>query len=285
VKSRQLTLATGLSSHVLEWDAPGDTTFVLVHGFLDNAYGWFEVAPQLGAHAIAVDVRGHGDSGWVGAGGYYYFMDYVADLDDVIRQLGRERIVIVGHSMGGGIAAYWAGVRPERASAVALLEGMGPPDESNVDVAARAARWIDGWRTSRREFKPMASIEVAAARLCKHDPLLSEALALQLATHGVRETDGGPVWKHDPLHLTQGPYPFRRDVAEQFWRRIACPVLIVDGAESKLNLGEDERASRRAELRNARAVRHAVVPGAGHMMMRHQPAAIAALLVELAASR
>ena len=55
MKSQRLTLATGLSAHVLEWDAPGDTTFVLVHGFLDNAYGWFEVAPQLGAHAIATE--------------------------------------------------------------------------------------------------------------------------------------------------------------------------------------------------------------------------------------
>jgi pimeloyl-ACP methyl ester carboxylesterase len=281
VKSHQLTLATGISAHALEWDAPGDTTFVLVHGFLDNAYGWFEVAPKLGAHAIAVDVRGHGNSGWVGAGGYYYFMDYVADLDDVIRQLGRKRIVIVGHSMGGGIAAYWAGARPERASAVALLEGMGPPDESAVDVAARAAHWIDSWGTARREFKPMASLDVAAARLRKHDPLLSESLARQLASHGVREVDGGVVWKHDPLHLTQGPYPFRRDFAAQFWRRIACPVLVVDGAESMLNLPEAERASRRAELRNPR---HVVVPGAGHMMMRHQPAAVAALLVELAGS-
>ncbi len=281
-QSKQLTLATGLSAHVLEWDAPGETTFVLVHGFLDNAWGWLEVAPKLGAHAVAVDVRGHGDAGWASAGGYYYFMDYVADLDDVIRQLARERVIVVGHSMGGGIAAYWAGARPERANAVALLEGMGPPDEAEVDVAARAARWIDGWRTSRREFKPMASIDVAAARLRKHDPLLSHALALELAAHGVRPYETGFVWKHDPLHLTQGPYPFRRDVAAQFWRRIACPVLVVDGAESRLNLPEAERDSRRAELRNPR---HVVVPGAGHMMMRHQPAAIAALLVELAASR
>jgi pimeloyl-ACP methyl ester carboxylesterase len=87
------------------------------------------------------------------------------------------------------------------------------------------------------------------------------------------------VWKHDPLHVTVGPYPFRRDFAAQFWRRITCPVLVVDGAESTLNLGEAERAVRRSELTHAR---HVVVPGAGHMMMRHQPDAIAQLLVELA---
>ena len=86
------------------------------------------------------------------------------------------------------------------------------------------------------------------------------------------------MWKHDPLHRTQGPYPFRRDFAAQFWCAIACPVLAVDGADSRLNLSEAERASRRSELRN---VRHVVVPAAGHMMMRHQPVAIAGLIADL----
>lgn len=281
MQSKKLALATGLHAHVLEWDAPGDTTVILVHGFLDFAYGWHEVAPLIGTHVVAVDVRGHGDSDWIGPGGYYYYMDYVADLDDVIRQVARSRVIVVGHSMGGGVAAYWAGARPERVAAVALLEGLGPPDQSSVDVAVRASMWFDGWRDARRTFKAMASLEIAAARLRKHDPLLAEPLALRLAEHGTRTIDGGFVWKHDPLHLTQGPYPFRRDHAAQFWRRIACPVLVVDGAESMLNLPDAERAARRAELRQ---VRHVVVPAAGHMMMRHQPAAIAALIRELATS-
>ena len=282
MRSRTLALATGLGCHVLEWgdDAAPRATIVLVHGFLDNAYGWHEVAPalaaQAGAQVVAVDVRGHGDSDWVGAGGYYHYMDYVADLDDAIRQVARGPIAVVGHSMGGGVAAYWAGARPELARAVALLEGIGPPDQTDVDVAARAGMWIDGWRTARRAFKPMASLDVAAARLRKHDPLLGEALALRLAEHGTRAVDGGGVvWKHDPLHLTQGPHPFRRDFAAQFWRRIACPVLVVDGADSTLNLPLAERELRRAALRD---VRHAILPGAGHMMQRHQPAALAALL-------
>jgi pimeloyl-ACP methyl ester carboxylesterase len=292
--SRRIALATALGYHVLEWDAPGDTTFVLVHGFLDFAYAWHEVAPLLGAHAIAVDLRGHGDSDWIGPGGYYHFMDYVADLDDVIRQLARERVIVVGHSMGGGVAAYWAGTRPSRPAALALLEGLGPPDQSGSELTARTAQWIDAWRGARGKSKPMASLADAAARLRKHDPLLGEALALRLAEAGTRAprvTDllaagvspvastGGLTWKHDPLHLTMGPYPFRRDQAAAYWRRIACPVLAIDGGQSLLNLPEAERAARRAEIPHCR---HAVLDGAGHMMLRHQPAAIAALLRALA---
>jgi pimeloyl-ACP methyl ester carboxylesterase len=248
---------------------------VLVHGFLDLAYGWHEVAPLLRAHVIAPDLRGHGDSDWIGAGGYYHYLDYVADLDDVIARLARKRVILVGHSMGGGVAAYWAGTRPDRPAALALLEGLGPPDQSGVELGGRTAQWIDGWRTARSKVKPMASLADAAARLRKHDPLLGEPLSLRLAEAGTREAPGGLVWKHDPLHLTMGPYPFRKDHAARYWRRITCPVLVVDGAQSFMNLPDAERASRRAELANHR---HVTLEGAAHMMQRHQPEALAHLL-------
>ena len=46
---------------------------MLVHGFLDLAHGWREVGDRLAAraHVVAVDLRGHGDSDWIGPGGYY----------------------------------------------------------------------------------------------------------------------------------------------------------------------------------------------------------------------
>jgi pimeloyl-ACP methyl ester carboxylesterase len=256
---------------------------VLVHGFLDLAYGWREVAERLAehAHVLAPDLRGHGDTDWIGAGGYYHFLDYVADLDELIARAARKRLVVVGHSMGGSIASYWAGTRPERLAALALLEGLGPPDQGDVDLGARTAMWIDAWKTARDRVKPMPSVADAAARLRKHDPLLGEALALDLATAGTRPVEaagGGLVWKHDPLHLTMGPYPFRRDHAARYWRRIACPVLVVDGTESRLNLPAAERAVRRAELAGCR---HVELPGAGHMMHRHQPDALAKLLTDL----
>ena len=276
---RRIPLSTGLTYHALERGA-GETTYVLVHGFLDLAYGWHEVAPLLAkrAHVIAIDLRGHGDSDWVGPGGYYHYLDYVADLDDVIARTAHDRVIAVGHSMGGGVVAYWAGARPDRPAAIALLEGMGPPDQSDVELSRRTAMWIDAWRTARTHVRPMASIEVAAARLLKHDPLVVAELATRLATAGTRRTDAGLVWKHDPLHLTMGPTPFRRDVAAHYWRAIKAPVLVVDGADSRLNLPLAERDARRAELRHHR---HVVLAGAGHMMQRHQPAALAALLLEL----
>ena len=261
---------------MLEWDGGGDTTFVLVHGFLDLAYAWHDVAVALGAHVIAPDLRGHGDSDWIGRGGYYHYMDYVADLDDVIARCARKRVVVVGHSMGGGVASYWAGTRPERVAAVALLEGIGPPDQSEADLGARTAQWIDAWkRVLAKPPRVLASLEDAAARLRAHDPLLGEELALRLAGVGTRAVDGGLAWKHDPLHATMGPYPFRRDTVAAYFKRITAPALVVDGEKSIMNLPFAERQARRAWLARCR---YEVLAGAGHMMHRHQPAALAALL-------
>jgi pimeloyl-ACP methyl ester carboxylesterase len=254
---------------------------LLLHGFLDLGYGWFEVGEQLAkhGHVIAPDLRGHGDSDWVGAGGYYHFFDYLADVDSLVTRLARKRLVVVGHSMGGSVAAYWAGTRPERVSSLALLEGLGPADQPETGLPNRTAMWIDAWKTAREKGKAMPSLEDAAKRLRKHDPLLREDLALRLAEAGTRAVDGGGfAWKHDPLHLTMGPYPYRREYAEQYWRRVTCPVLIVDGEKSTFNLPNAERELRRNMFANHRYV---TLPDAAHMMQRHQPAALTERLIEL----
>ncbi len=278
-RSRRLALPTGLGYHVLEWgaDASHDTTVLLVHGFLDLAWTWDDVAARLARryHVIAPDLRGHGDSDWIGAGGYYHFFDYIADLDHVVARLARARLAVVGHSMGGSVASYWTGTRPARVARLALVEGLGPP-EITVPVPDRAAKWIDAWAEARAKSpRVMASHEEAAARLRKNDPLLSLESAMDLVRRGTIAVPGGVSWKHDPLHLTAGPYLYRREIAEQFWSRITCPVLCIDGADSRLRVPDPETKARMAFLQNAR---REVIAGAGHAVQRHQPDALAALL-------
>jgi len=250
---------------------------------LDLAWGW---APTVQAglaerfHVVVPDMRGHGDSDRVGAGGYYHFMDYVADLASLVEQLGREKVSLVGHSMGGSISSYFAGTFPSKVRRLALLEGLGPP-EDETPAPERSALWIAAWKRARGgESRGHESIEAAAARLRANDPKLSDDLARFLAERGTDAlADGRRRFKHDPLHLSRGPYTFRVDQAESFWRRIDCPVLIVEGSDSPFRALPD-LDRRIACLKDTQRV---VIDGAGHMMQRHQPEALARILIDFLA--
>lgn len=279
--SRRVPLATGLAYHVLEWNRGAEHTVFLVHGFLDLGWGWHATVDQSELadrfHVVAPDMRGHGDSDRVGAGGYYHFMDYLADLHDLVGQLGAARVSLVGHSMGGSIAGYYAGAYPERIHRLALMEGTGPPEQDTAPPEL-VKGWISSWRAVRdRVSRVYPDVAAAAEALRKHDRLLDGARALWLAERGTRAHDGGRVFKHDPLHLTRGPYPYRVEVAQSFWRRVTAPVLLVEGAESPMRHTDAERERRDACFANARRV---TLPGAGHMMQRHVPADLGRLLCE-----
>lgn len=275
--------ANGLRHNVLEWDHAGtDTTVVLLHGFLDLAWSFEHVALKLAPryHVIAPDFRGHGDTEWVGAGGYYYFPDYTADLARVLPALTRKRVFLVGHSMGGIVATQYAGTFPERVQKLALLEGTGPPGGNIADAPARMLKHIETVDEVRAKgIRPLDSLDAATDRLRQIYQRLDPAWAARLAEKATRPAPDGPpgsrIWKHDPLHRTRSPLVFLSPMLETFISRIACPVLLVNAAESKFTFLHDPE--RQALYRNA-LVR--TLPDAGHMMQLDQPERLAEMLLE-----
>jgi pimeloyl-ACP methyl ester carboxylesterase len=271
----QFVDAQGLPIHYLEWGERGRQPLILVHGYLDLAYSWNRFACALQQRQseplwiIAPDCRGHGDSGWVGAGGYYHFPDYVFDLDSVVRALGLTRFGLVGHSMGGTISFLYAGTFPERIVNLVLIEGVGPPGMDFADAPAKMARWIeDVHERGRRHFREYTSIDAGADQLRQTNPRLKKTLAVELARHAMkRQQNGKWIWKFDPLHRTTAPQPFYTEQALEFFRRIACPVLIVEGAESH----QTRRSDKQPRYDAIRDCRRAPIAAAGHMVHHDQP--------------
>ena len=266
-----------MTHHLLEWGEAGPVV-LLLHGFLEHAHVWDWVAPRLAAagyHVYALDWRGHGDSEWVGAGGYYHFVDYTADLGFLVRQLA-ERVMLVGHSMGGGAAVVYAGTEPDRVQALVSIEGLGLPDFDPAGAPQQFAAWLGDLDRAAQRRRSSLSLEQAAARLRERLPRFSEAVAHHMATHGSRQTPEGRVWKFDPLHQTRSPQPFYVAQAQAFWRRVSCPVLYVEGMESKLGLPQAELVER-LEMLGARRV---AIAGSGHHPHLEQPDDLAAVLIE-----
>jgi len=85
---------------------------ILLHGWPQTWYEWRKIIPDLAARytVIAPDLRGLGDSSKPATG--YDKRTIAADIYQLVRQLGFERVLLVGHDWGGPVAyAYAADVR------------------------------------------------------------------------------------------------------------------------------------------------------------------------------
>jgi pimeloyl-ACP methyl ester carboxylesterase len=280
--SRRVRLAGGLDLHVLEWgadDAARDQTVLLLHGFLENAWAWEETVEAglaRGRHVVSVDLRGHGDSDRVGSGGSYHLADYVADLEELVPLVARKSLAIVGHSLGGVIAGFYTGACPGAVSRLVLMEGTGLP-RPGAGGPQRLQRWLTERRRVReRPQRSYATLEEAAARLMERDPRLRPDLARRLAEKGTAPgADGRLRFKHDPRLAAGRPCAFDVEYARRYWAQVPCPVLLVEGESSEIRLPADEARRRWSAFPRWES---AVLPGAGHMMQRDQPQALAELL-------
>ncbi|CAL9328151.1 alpha/beta fold hydrolase [Streptomyces sp. enrichment culture] len=97
---------------------------LLVHGFPETWYSWRRQLPALAAagyRAVAIDVRGYGRSCRPEATDAYRMLELVEDNVAVVRALGEESAVVVGHDWGSGIATSSALLHPAVFRAVGLL--------------------------------------------------------------------------------------------------------------------------------------------------------------------
>lgn len=146
----------GLTLAWKEWNptAPGPP-LVLLHGIAGSSRDWHATACHLpGRRAIALDARGHGESDWDPGEAYSVDMHF-ADLAVALDALGIERCVLVGFSMGGGVAILTAAALPERVAGLVVIDAY--PHPQQTPGSARIAGWVAGAAPERRTFDPAIS--------------------------------------------------------------------------------------------------------------------------------
>ena len=273
----------GLRYHIRRWPGDASRRMVLLHGWMDvSASFQFLVDALRGDWDVyAPDWRGYGLTDW-GKSDCYWFPDYVADLDLLLERIQPEMPVdLVGHSLGGNVAALYAGVRPARIRRLVNLEGFGMAATKPEQAPKRYALWLEELHQGSG-FRPYPDFGALADRLQKNNPRLSRARAEFLARHWGREMpDGRVLLRGDPAHKIVNPVLYRYEEARACWSEVSAPVLWVDAAESetlkRVGLSAEQYAERRAAFRN---LRYATVQGAGHMLHHDQPEEVARLIEE-----
>lgn len=279
----------GLRYHVRRWPAPparpGAPKMFLLHGWMDvSASFQFVVDALHGAWDVyAPDWRGYGLTEW-GKSDSYWFPDYLADLDRLLEELESETPVnLVGHSLGGNVAALYAGIRPQRVARLVNLEGFGMAPTRPEQAPKRYARWLNELH-ERPTLRPYEDFGALAERLRAGNPRLTRERADFLARFWGRGEGNSVVLRSDPAHKIVNPLLYRVEEVQACWREASAPVLWVDAAESdtlkRLGLSDAQHAERRNCFKN---LKHVTVPNAGHMLHHDQPEEVARLIEDFLA--
>ncbi|PWR21622.1 acetoin dehydrogenase dihydrolipoyllysine-residue acetyltransferase subunit [Zavarzinia compransoris] len=154
----------GRSIRVLDLGAPGTEAFVLVHGFGGDLNNWLFNAPGLAevGRVLALDLPGHGESTKdVGTGDVSAL---VGALVDLIGQFGLERVHLVGHSMGGLVAALAGAEIGGRLASLSLVAPAGLAGRVND-------AYIGGFIAAekRKDLKPWVELLFADPALVTRD--------------------------------------------------------------------------------------------------------------------
>jgi pimeloyl-ACP methyl ester carboxylesterase len=119
--------ANGIRLHLAECGDPGAPLVVLLHGFPEFWWTWRRQLPALadaGFHAVAVDLRGYGDSDKPPRG--YDLWTLAGDVAGLIRALGEPRADVVGHGWGGLIGWTVTALHPRLVRSLAVLGAPHP---------------------------------------------------------------------------------------------------------------------------------------------------------------
>jgi pimeloyl-ACP methyl ester carboxylesterase len=259
--------------HFLEWNPDGARAIVLLHGNSANAWWWEPVARLLAAghRLIALDQRGHGDSEWVRPAAYspeHYAADLASFIEHHFR--GREKPIVVGHSMGGLSVMVFARRHPRLARAAVV-----------IDSALTSSRGRDRYlrRLKSLPIVTYPDLETAKARfrLMPNEGGIPVDILHEVAVHSLARTDDGRwTLKFDRESFFGGDGIHAMETLEA----IRIPTLLVRAEHSKIMTAE---AVEQARALNSHA-RMVTIARAHHHVLLEDPAAVSRVIEDFAGS-
>jgi pimeloyl-ACP methyl ester carboxylesterase len=249
---RQVVLATGVSVPYVSAGPTAGVPVVLLHAWGESWHSFDRLLPLLPGtiHAVAMDLRGHGDADKPAAG--YSLVEVAADVTALMDAVGIASAVLLGSSSGGYVAQQVAITSPHRVAGLVLvgsprsLQGRpsfaGEVDQLTEPVDAAWVRKFLDWFPRFHQVPPWYI-----------DGRVQDGV--RMPAYVWRETLAGLVGARPPT-----------DTAT-----ITAPTLIVWGARDQLLSRDDQRALAAA----IPASRLTVYQDTGHLVLWEQPERVA----------
>lgn len=276
---RRFPGAGGLSLVGESYGRPNAPGILLAHGGGQTRHAWGSTARDLAArgwHAVALDQRGHGDSGWSDEGDYH-LETYARDLLAVADSFPAAP-AMVGASLGGlaGMIAQGELVPAEGRrgfSALVLVDVTPRVEQEGVDR-------IRGFMAQDME-QGFASLQEAADAIAAFLPHRPPPRSLEGLHKNLRLGDDGRYrWHWDPRFISERRQrSFTQEYTERLVAaaaRLTIPTLLVRGGRSEVV--SDEKAAEFLQL--VPHARYADIAGAGHMVAGDQNDAFSGAVID-----
>jgi pimeloyl-ACP methyl ester carboxylesterase len=247
----EYTIAGDLTFHFVQWGEQGPP-IIFVHGLTANAFCFQAYADDLARdHRIfAYDLRGRGDSDKPESG--YNIPIHAADLAELIDELGLDRPVVAGHSLGAFIGLYFAAHYPVKLSKLILID-------AGASAAWKTIEEQPAWLTAsiNRLGTPVASFEEYKQRL-KAAPFLgpywNPYFDLYFEHDIYTKSDGTVVSKAFREGIIEdNKYNFYEYKPEEQWKDVTVPTLLLRAGQG-LFTENDQLLSEEA----ATAIQHGI---------------------------
>jgi pimeloyl-ACP methyl ester carboxylesterase len=274
-------IVRGIDYHVSEWGESTNPLLVMLHGWGDagSTFQFVVDALKNDWFVIAPDWRGFGET--QGRAESYWFPDYLADLDALLKIYSPDKATnLLGHSMGGNIAGLYAGIFSDRVANLINVEGFGLADRDPEDAPANYRHWIEKGRKGAA-YRSYDSYAELAQRIQRRNPHMQPDRAQFMAAQWAALGDAGSVTiKADPAHKLPNPILYRRSEAEACWRQMTASALVVVGADSQFRPEAESWLATDAVSLPSAPAKVVTIKDAGHMVHFEQPEALAQVVEE-----
>lgn len=249
----------------LRWGA-GEPRVVFLHGGGQNAHTWDTVILGLGQPALALDLPGHGHSGWREDGDYGPKLNAAA-LEPVIRDVAPQAELVVGMSLGGLTGLRMAAYNPDLVRKLVMVD-VTPSARKRHSEMTDAQKGTVALLQQDRNFPSFTAMVDATHALAPHRS--RESLRRGVFHNSKRLDDGAWTWRYDAFRTAAGFDNLWDDVP-----RLTVPTTLVRGALSPFV--DDEDADEFARTAPGFQSVH-VVANAGHSVQGDQPSALVDIL-------
>jgi len=244
----------------LESFGTGPTT-LFVHGLGEGRYVWRHLLchPDFKGRQVSYDLRGHGDSSW-NPQGDYTIEQHVDDLQKVLHSLPNERVIIVGHSMGGEIALRASGRNLSKVCGLILVDCSLSHAPEVLQRLKREQSEVDAGFSDASQFRNWLSWNRPLIRASLVDQVVNSALTL--------ENNGLFMLRRDPRLLSARVSELNyTDHNLNALDKLRHPLLLLRGAASSFL----SVATAQAMIARAKCAEMCTVPSSGHGIALENP--------------